>query len=61
MRQQLSESMELCARLQDLEKELRGKLKSMEEGRQLLEEKCTDAHASIDSLSQVCDRMCVTR
>ncbi|XP_056899123.1 coiled-coil domain containing 88A isoform X1 [Takifugu flavidus] len=50
--QQLSESMELCARLQDLEKELRGKLKSTEEGRQLLQEQCTDARASINALSQ---------
>lgn len=54
MCQQLSESMELCARLQDQEKELHGKLKSAEEGRQLLQEKCTDAHASINALSQVC-------
>lgn len=57
--QQLSESMELCARLQDLEKELRGKLKSTEEGRQLLQEQCTDARASINALSQVCVSACV--
>ena len=52
--QQLSESKELCTRLQDLEKELSTRLTSMEEGKQQLQEQCTDAQAKINSLSQVC-------
>ncbi|XP_067374002.1 coiled-coil domain containing 88A isoform X2 [Channa argus] len=50
--QQLSESKELCARLQDLEKELSTRLSSMEEGKQQLQELYTDAQAKISSLSQ---------
>ncbi|XP_027138958.1 coiled-coil domain containing 88A [Larimichthys crocea] len=50
--QQLSESKELCARLQDLEKELRSQLTSMEEGKQQLQELSADAQAKISSLSQ---------
>ncbi|KAK2849021.1 hypothetical protein Q5P01_008855 [Channa striata] len=50
--QQLSESKELCARLQDLEKELNTRLSSMEEGKQQLQEQYTDAQAKISSLSQ---------
>lgn len=58
--QQLSESTELCARLQDLEKELCSQLKSVEEGKQLLQEQCTDSQAKINALSQVCVRVCVS-
>ena len=54
MGQQLSESKELCTRLQDLEKELSIQLNSLEEGKQLLREQCTDAQAKISALSQVC-------
>ncbi|XP_041653764.1 coiled-coil domain containing 88A isoform X2 [Cheilinus undulatus] len=50
--QQLSESKELCTRLQDLEKELCIRLTSMEQGKQQLQEQCTDAQAKITSLSQ---------
>ncbi|XP_019945556.2 coiled-coil domain containing 88A isoform X1 [Paralichthys olivaceus] len=50
--QQLSESMELCTRLQDLEKDLSTRLTSMEEGKQQLQEQYTDAQAKISSLSQ---------
>ncbi|XP_030253023.1 coiled-coil domain containing 88A [Sparus aurata] len=50
--QQLSESKELCTRLQDLEKELSGQLTSMEEGKQQLQEQYADAQAKISSLSQ---------
>ncbi|XP_035528907.1 girdin [Morone saxatilis] len=50
--QQLSESKELCARLQDLEKELSSQLTSMEEGKQQLQEQYADAQAKISSLSQ---------
>ena len=52
--QQLSESMELCTRLQDLEKDLSTRLTSMEEGKQQLQEQYTDAQAKISSLAQVC-------
>ncbi|XP_033499925.2 coiled-coil domain containing 88A [Epinephelus lanceolatus] len=50
--QQLSESKELCIRLQDLEKELSTRLSSMEEGKQQLLEQYADAQAKISSLSQ---------
>lgn len=50
--QQLSESKELCTRLQDLEKELSSRLISMEEGKQQLQEQYADAQAKISSLSQ---------
>ncbi|XP_044061105.1 coiled-coil domain containing 88A isoform X2 [Siniperca chuatsi] len=50
--QQLSESKELCTRLQDLEKELNSRLTSMEEGKQQLQEQYADAQAKISSLSQ---------
>ncbi|XP_034739329.1 girdin [Etheostoma cragini] len=50
--QQLSESKELCTRLQDLEKELSTRLTSMEEGKQQLQEQHADAQAKISSLSQ---------
>lgn len=52
--QQLSEYKELCIGLQDLEKELRSQLDSMEEVNQLLQEQHTDAQAKISALSQVC-------
>jgi len=51
--QQLSESKELCTRLQDLEKEFSTRLTSMEEGKQQLQEQYADAQAKINSLSQV--------
>ncbi|XP_056295947.1 coiled-coil domain containing 88A isoform X2 [Pseudoliparis swirei] len=50
--QQLSESKELCTRLQDLEKEFSTRLTSMEEGKQQLQEQYADAQAKINSLSQ---------
>ncbi|XP_054453623.1 LOW QUALITY PROTEIN: coiled-coil domain containing 88A [Anoplopoma fimbria] len=50
--QQLSESKELCTRLQDLEKEFSTRLSSMEEGKQQLQEQYADAQAKINSLSQ---------
>ncbi|XP_041799953.1 coiled-coil domain containing 88A isoform X2 [Chelmon rostratus] len=50
--QQLSESKELCTRLQDLEKELSSQLTSMEKGKQQLQEQYADAQAKISSLSQ---------
>ncbi|XP_031159127.1 coiled-coil domain containing 88A isoform X1 [Sander lucioperca] len=50
--QQLSESKELCTRLQDLEKELSTRLTSMEEGKQQQQEQYADAQAKISSLSQ---------
>lgn len=50
--QQLSEYKELCIGLQDLEKELRSQLDSMEEAKQLLQEQHTDAQAKISALSQ---------
>ncbi|XP_018515745.1 coiled-coil domain containing 88A [Lates calcarifer] len=50
--QQLSESKELCARLQDLEKDLSTRLSSMEEGKQQLQEQYADTQAKISSLSQ---------
>lgn len=56
--QQLSESKELCTRLQDLEKELSSQLNSVEEGKQLLQEQYTDAQAKISALSQVCVCVC---
>lgn len=52
--QQLSEHKELCIGLQDLEKELRGQLGSVEEEKQLLQEQLADAEAKISALSQVC-------
>ena len=59
MCQQLSESNELCARLQDLEDKLTTQLSSMEEGKQQLQEQYAEAQAKISSLSQVCMRACV--
>ncbi|XP_039976668.1 coiled-coil domain containing 88A isoform X3 [Xiphias gladius] len=50
--QQLSESKELCTRLQDLEKDLSTRLSSMEEGKQQLQEQYADAQAKISSLTQ---------
>ncbi|XP_076595177.1 coiled-coil domain containing 88A [Chaetodon auriga] len=50
--QQLSESKELCTRLQDLEKELSSQLTSMEKGKQQLQEQYADALAKISTLSQ---------
>ncbi|KAM9849461.1 coiled-coil domain containing 88A isoform 2-T2 [Aulostomus maculatus] len=50
--QQLAESKELCTRLQDLEKELSTRLTSAEEGKQQLQEECTDTQAKISLLSQ---------
>ncbi|XP_034067784.1 girdin isoform X1 [Gymnodraco acuticeps] len=50
--QQLSESKELCTRLQDLEKELSTRLSSMEESKQQLQEQYADAQAKMSSLSQ---------
>ncbi|XP_025999395.1 coiled-coil domain containing 88A [Astatotilapia calliptera] len=50
--QQLSESKELCAQLQDLEKELSFRLSSMEEGKQQLQEQYAEAQAKISALSQ---------
>ncbi|XP_061690765.1 coiled-coil domain containing 88A [Syngnathoides biaculeatus] len=50
--QQLSESKELCARLQDLERERDTRLSSLEESKQLLQAKYTDAQANIRSLLQ---------
>ncbi|XP_062281429.1 coiled-coil domain containing 88A [Scomber scombrus] len=50
--QQLSESKELCTRLQDLEKELSTRLTSMEEGKQQLQEQYANDQAKISSLSQ---------
>ncbi|XP_029021047.1 coiled-coil domain containing 88A [Betta splendens] len=50
--QQLSESKELCARLQDREEELGTRLSSADEGKQQLQERCADARAQISSLSQ---------
>ncbi|XP_030595457.1 coiled-coil domain containing 88A [Archocentrus centrarchus] len=50
--QQLSESKELCAQLQDLEKEFSIRLSSMEEGKQQLQEQYAEAQAKISSLSQ---------
>lgn len=52
--QQLSESKELCAQLQDLEKELSFRLSSMEEGKHQLQEQYAEAQAKISALSQVC-------
>ncbi|KAM7000797.1 coiled-coil domain containing 88A [Tautogolabrus adspersus] len=50
--QQLSESKELCTRLQDLEKELGTRLRSMEEGQQHMQEQYADAQAKMTSLTQ---------
>ncbi|XP_061581562.1 coiled-coil domain containing 88A [Cololabis saira] len=50
--QQLSESKELCTRLQDLEKELSTRLSSMKEGKQQLQEQHAETQAKISSLSQ---------
>ncbi|XP_065814898.1 coiled-coil domain containing 88A [Labrus bergylta] len=50
--QQLSESKELCTRLQDLEKELGTRLSCMEEGQQHIQEQYSDAQAKMTSLSQ---------
>ncbi|XP_008292576.1 coiled-coil domain containing 88A [Stegastes partitus] len=50
--QQLSESKELCTRLQDLEKELSTQLSSVEEGKQQLQEQYVEVQAKISSLSQ---------
>lgn len=52
--QQLSEHKELCLGLQDLEKELRSQLSSMEKEKQQLQERHADAEAKISALSQVC-------
>lgn len=50
--QQLSESQELCTRLQDSENELRAQLSSTEEGTQQLQEQYAQAQAQISTLSQ---------
>ncbi|XP_061541528.1 coiled-coil domain containing 88A isoform X2 [Phycodurus eques] len=50
--QQLSESKELCARLEDLERERGTRLSSLKESKQLLQAKYTDAQAKIRSLLQ---------
>ncbi|XP_054890433.1 coiled-coil domain containing 88A isoform X2 [Poeciliopsis prolifica] len=50
--QQLTESKELNARLQDLEKKLSSRLSSMEEVKQQLQEQHAEALAKISSLSQ---------
>ncbi|XP_074530969.1 coiled-coil domain containing 88A isoform X2 [Halichoeres trimaculatus] len=50
--QQLSESKEVCTRLQDLEKELSSRLTNMKESTQHLQDKCAEAQAKITSLSQ---------
>ncbi|MEQ2277460.1 hypothetical protein XENORESO_002997, partial [Xenotaenia resolanae] len=50
--QQLTESKELCARLQDLEKKLSFQLSSMEEVKLQLQEQHAEAQAKISSLSQ---------
>ncbi|PWA22309.1 hypothetical protein CCH79_00012564 [Gambusia affinis] len=50
--QQLTESKELSARLQDLEKKLSSRLSSMEEVKQQLQEQHAEALAKISSLSQ---------
>ncbi|XP_071385283.1 coiled-coil domain containing 88A [Centroberyx affinis] len=50
--QQLSQSQELCSRLQDLEKELGNRLAGLEEDKRQLKEQYTDAQAKISSLSQ---------
>ncbi|XP_068596611.1 coiled-coil domain containing 88A [Brachionichthys hirsutus] len=52
MHQQLSESKELCARLQDLEKQISSQLAGMEESKQQLQEQCADSQAEMNSLSQ---------
>uniref|UniRef100_A0A3P9I8P9 Coiled-coil domain containing 88B n=1 Tax=Oryzias latipes TaxID=8090 RepID=A0A3P9I8P9_ORYLA len=49
---QLSETKELCTRLQDREKELSTRLSSMEEGKQQLQEHYAEAQAKMSSLSQ---------
>lgn len=54
MCQQLSQSKELSARLQDLEKKLGSRLSSMEEEKQQLLEQYAEAQAKIGALSQVC-------
>ncbi|XP_057706782.1 coiled-coil domain containing 88A [Corythoichthys intestinalis] len=50
--QQLSESKELCARLQDTVRELDTRLGSLEDSKQQLQEQYTDAQAKIQSLLQ---------
>uniref|UniRef100_A0A4W5NK62 Coiled-coil domain containing 88B n=1 Tax=Hucho hucho TaxID=62062 RepID=A0A4W5NK62_9TELE len=57
--QELSQSKDLCAQLQDLEKELGTRLQGLEKESQELKELNTEAQDKIRSLTQVCVCVCV--